>query len=223
MNHLDEGWSALFKEESNKEYYRRLHQYINAEFDSNIVYPAKVDLFSAFETTSYENVKVVLLGQDPYHGEGQAHGMSFSVQKGVTIPPSLRNIYKELYNDIGIEPPAHGFLGEWAEEGVLLLNTVLTVRKSVPNSHKGKGWEQFTDAVIRKLNDREEPVIFLLWGKHAEQKEKLITNSHHYILKSPHPSPFAAHRGFFGSKPFSKINSILQRIGKKEINWKISS
>jgi uracil-DNA glycosylase len=167
-------------------------------------------------------VKVVIIGQDPYHGKGQAHGMSFSVQKGVTIPPSLRNIYKELHADLGHAAPDHGYLMKWAIEGVLLLNTVLTVRGSEPNSHKGKGWEQFTDAVIRKLNERSRPVIFLLWGKHAEQKEQLITNSHHFVIKSPHPSPFSANRGFFGSRPFSKVNALLEEMGEKEIDWQLT-
>lgn len=222
MNQLGETWSALIKEEATKDYFIKLNDFINKEYESNIVFPAKEDLFSAFQATAYEQVKVVIIGQDPYHGKGQAHGMSFSVQKGVTIPPSLRNIYKELHADLGIDAPNHGYLMEWAEEGVLLLNTVLTVRQSEANSHKGKGWEQFTDVVIKKLNDRPQPIIFILWGKHAEQKEKLITGAHHYILKSPHPSPFSASRGFFGSRPFSKVNRILAELGEKEINWQLT-
>lgn len=217
-----ENWSALFKEESEKDYFIKLNQFIDKEYDSKIVYPSREDLFRAFQATSYEEVKVVIIGQDPYHGKGQAHGMSFSVQKGVTIPPSLRNMYKELHADLGLAAPNHGYLMEWANEGVLLLNTVLTVRESEPNSHKGKGWEQFTDAVIRKLNDRSRPVIFLLWGKHAEQKETLITNSRHTVIKSPHPSPFSANRGFFGSRPFSKVNAVLKEMGEKEIDWQLT-
>ncbi|MCA1320359.1 uracil-DNA glycosylase [Bacillus tianshenii] len=217
-----ENWSALFKEESEKDYYNELNQFINKEYESKIVYPPREDLFRAFRATSYEDVKVVIIGQDPYHGRGQAHGMSFSVQKGVTIPPSLRNMYKELQADLGIATPNHGYLMEWADEGVLLLNTVLTVRESEPNSHKGKGWERLTDAVISKLNERSRPVIFLLWGKHAEQKEKLINNSRHYVIKSPHPSPFSANRGFFGSRPFSKVNGILKEMGEKEIDWQLT-
>ncbi|WP_417898578.1 uracil-DNA glycosylase [Bacillus haimaensis] len=217
-----ENWSALFKEESEKDYYIKLNQFIDKEYESKIVYPSREDLFRAFQATKYEEVKVVIIGQDPYHGKGQAHGMSFSVQKGVTIPPSLRNMYKELHADLGLAAPNHGYLMEWANEGVLLLNTVLTVRESEPNSHKGKGWEQFTDAVIMKLNDRSRPVIFLLWGKHAEQKEKLITNSHHTVIKSPHPSPFSANRGFFGSRPFSKVNAVLKEMGEKEIDWQLT-
>ncbi|WP_078378553.1 uracil-DNA glycosylase [Sutcliffiella halmapala] len=222
MNLTCETWSALFKAESTKDYFIELNEFIRSEYASKIVFPAKEDLFSAFQATDYEKVKVVILGQDPYHGEGQAHGMSFSVQKGVTIPPSLRNIYKELHTDLGIVAPSHGYLMEWAKEGVLLLNTALTVRQGEPNSHKGKGWEQFTDAVIKKLNERSQPVIFILWGKNAEQKEQLITNSHHFILKSPHPSPFSANRGFFGSRPFSKVNQILADLGQEEINWKLT-
>ncbi|MFE7063602.1 uracil-DNA glycosylase [Sutcliffiella sp. NPDC057660] len=217
-----ENWSALFKEESKKDYFIKLNQFIDGEYESQIVYPSRENLFRAFQATKYEEVKVVIIGQDPYHGKGQAHGMSFSVQKGVTIPPSLRNMYKELHADLGIATPNHGYLMEWANEGVLLLNTVLTVRESEPNSHKGKGWEQFTDAVIRKLNDRSRPVIFLLWGKHAEQKETLITNSRHTVIKSPHPSPFSANRGFFGSRPFSKVNAVLKEMGEKEIDWQLT-
>jgi len=217
-----ENWSALFKEESEKDYYIKLNQFIDSEYESKIVYPSREDLFRAFHVTSYEDVKVVIIGQDPYHGKGQAHGMSFSVQKGVTIPPSLRNMYKELHADLGLAAPNHGYLMEWANEGVLLLNTVLTVRESEPNSHKGKGWEQFTDVVIKKLDERSRPVIFLLWGKHAEQKEKLITNSRHFVIKSPHPSPFSANRGFFGSRPFSKVNAVLKEMGEKEIDWQLT-
>ena len=214
-------WADLIEEESAKAYFRDLMTFMEMEYDTQTVYPPKEAIFSSLEATEYEKVKVVILGQDPYHGKNQAHGMSFSVQKGVRIPPSLKNIYKELQDDLGVEAPGHGYLLDWADEGVLLLNTVLTVREAQPNSHKGKGWEEFTDQVIRKLNERDKPVIFILWGKHAEQKEQLITNNRHYVLKAPHPSPFSARKGFFGSKPFSEVNQILAELGDEEIDWRI--
>jgi uracil-DNA glycosylase len=171
--------------------------------------------------TSYQDTSVVILGQDPYHGAGQAHGLSFSVKPGVKQPPSLKNIFKELHDDLGCEIPNHGYLVKWAEQGVLMLNTVLTVRESKPNSHKGKGWENFTDQVIKALNEREQPVVFLLWGRHAQEKKNLITNERHHIIESAHPSPFAARKGFFGTKPFSKANQLLKEMGRKEIDWQI--
>lgn len=222
MENLSGDWKALLQKETSKEYYIKLMDFLDQEFTSNIVYPQKKDIFSAFKATSYDGVKVVIIGQDPYHGKDQAHGMSFSVQKGMRVPPSLKNIYQELHQDLGIEPVSHGFLMEWAEQGVLLLNTVLTVREREPNSHKGKGWEHFTDKVIQVLNDRDKPVIFILWGKHAEQKEQLITNGHHYIIKSPHPSPFSARKGFFGSRPFSRVNAILEETGEGAIDWRLT-
>ncbi|KMJ59313.1 uracil-DNA glycosylase [Bacillus sp. LL01] len=222
MENLSGAWKSLVEKESCKDYYIRLMDFLDHEYASRSVYPHKEAIFSAFQATGYEDVKVVIIGQDPYHGKDQAHGMSFSVQKGIRVPPSLKNVYQELQEDMGIEPVPHGFLMEWAAQGVLLLNTVLTVREREPNSHKGKGWERFTDEVIQVLNDREKPVIFILWGKHAEQKEPMITNSHHYIIKSPHPSPFSARKGFFGSRPFSRVNGILTKIGEEEIDWRLT-
>lgn len=222
MENLSGTWKMLWEKETSEKYFKDLMAFLEDEYAKQTVYPDKEAIFSAFQATPLEDVKVVILGQDPYHGKGQAHGMSFSVQKGVRVPPSLKNIYQELYDDQGLEPVHHGFLMEWAKQGVLLLNTVLTVRESNPNSHKGKGWELFTDQVIRTLNERKKPVIFLLWGKHAEQKEALITNNQHYILKSSHPSPFSARKGFFGSRPFSKVNAILNEIGEEPIDWRLT-
>ncbi|QFT90997.1 Uracil-DNA glycosylase [Bacillus sp. THAF10] len=222
MRNRCETWNALWKQEADKDYMKRLMTFLDHEYATEQIYPEKENIFSAFNVVPYQAVKVVILGQDPYHGKNQAHGMSFSVQKGNKIPPSLRNIYTELQNDVGIAPVSHGFLMEWAEQGVLLLNTVLTVRESRPNSHKGQGWETFTDEVIRTLNQRAKPIIFVLWGKHAEQKENLITNAQHVVLKSPHPSPFSARKGFFGSKPFSTINETLKSLEEKPIDWKLT-
>lgn len=185
------------------------------------IFPSEEDLFTAFRLTPFDQTKVVILGQDPYHGQGQAHGLSFSVQSGVKVPPSLKNIYKELQADLGCTPPKHGYLKAWAEQGVLLLNTILTVRESKPLSHKGLGWERFTDRVIQLLNEREQPMIFVLWGKPAQMKKKLISNSHHLIIESVHPSPLSASRGFFGSKPFSQINQFLQSHQMEPINWQL--
>jgi uracil-DNA glycosylase len=181
------------------------------------------DIYNALHYTSFKDTKVVILGQDPYHGPGQAHGLSFSVQPGIEMPPSLQNIFKELHNDLGCYLPNHGCLKKWADQGVLLLNTVLTVRQGQPNSHKGMGWEQFTDQVIRILNEREQPVVFILWGRHAQSKKELITGAHHLILESSHPSPMSASRGFFGSRPFSKTNQFLREIGVREIDWQIEN
>ncbi|WP_096156295.1 MULTISPECIES: uracil-DNA glycosylase [Bacillus] len=214
-------WTELMKMESQKDYFIQLQQFVEKEYNEETIFPAKENIYKALQETPYHNVKVVILGQDPYHGLGQAHGLSFSVQHGVTVPPSLKNIYKELNSDIGIEPPSHGNLMKWAAQGVLLLNTVLTVKQGKANAHKGKGWEQFTDAIIRALNDREKPVVFWLWGNNAIAKEKLITNKHHYIHKSVHPSPLSARKGFFGSKPFSTTNEFLTKIGQKPIDWSL--
>ena len=181
------------------------------------------DIFNALHYTDYDKVKVVILGQDPYHGPNQAHGLSFSVKPNVPIPPSLRNIYKELHDDLGCYIPNNGYLKKWADEGVLLLNTVLTVRAGLANSHKNKGWEQFTDNIIKVLNEREKPIVFILWGNNAISKKKLITNKNHLILQSVHPSPLSASRGFFGSKPFSKTNSFLESIGETPIDWQIEN
>lgn len=216
---LKNDWAQFLEEEFNKDYYLKLREFLKYEYTHYTVYPNMYDIFNALHYTPYEQVKVVILGQDPYHGPNQAHGLSFSVKPKVAPPPSLRNIFQELHNDIGCKIPNHGSLVHWAKQGVLLLNTVLTVRQGEAHSHKGKGWEIFTDQVIKTLNERERPVIFILWGRPAQEKEKLITNQHHYILKSPHPSPLSASRGFFGSRPFSKVNQILTTIGEEPIDW----
>lgn len=218
---LKNDWGPLLAPEFEKEYYRKLAGFLKEEYSTHVVYPKKEDIFNALEYTSYENTKVVILGQDPYHGPNQAHGLSFSVQPGVKTPPSLLNMYKELRDEYGYDIPNNGYLVKWAEQGVLLLNTVLTVRQGEANSHKGKGWEHFTDRVIELLNEREKPVIFILWGRHAQAKKKLITNSNHHIIESVHPSPLSARRGFFGSKPYSKVNTILANMGEREIDWEI--
>ncbi|MCO7125510.1 uracil-DNA glycosylase [Sporolactobacillus shoreicorticis] len=223
MKHiLKNDWEPLLKSEFEKEYYQRLRQFLKKEYTTKTIYPDMYDLFNALNYTPYEKVKVVILGQDPYHEPGQAHGLSFSVMPGVQPPPSLQNIFKELKDDLGCEIPKHGCLIEWARQGVLLLNTVLSVRRGAANSHKGMGWEQFTDAVIRDLNEREQPIVFILWGRNAQAKEELITNKQHFIIKSPHPSPFSARYGFFGSRPFSRTNQFLQSVGEAPINWQIS-
>jgi uracil-DNA glycosylase len=215
-------WSPLLETEFKQEYYVKLLKNVKREYDLGDVYPEEQDIFSALHLTAYSSVKVVILGQDPYHGTGQAHGLSFSVKPGVAVPPSLRNIYKELQEDVGCTIPNNGYLTSWAEQGVLLLNTSLTVRANSPGSHRGIGWELFTDRIIKVLNERERPMVFLLWGNHAQEKQVLITNSRHYILCSAHPSPFAAHRGFFGSRPFSRTNEFLKSIGSGPIDWQIS-
>lgn len=214
-------WSALLHDEFTKDYYVHLREFLKQEYMSKTIYPDMHDIFNALHFTDFSDVKVVLLGQDPYHGPNQAHGLSFSVQTGVKQPPSLRNIFKELQTDLGHNIPNHGYLGSWAEQGVLLLNTVLTVRAHQAHSHKGVGWEQFTNRVIASLNEKETPVVYLLWGAAAQRKKELIDTSKHYLIKSPHPSPLSAHRGFFGSKPFSKANAILKQTGQEEVNWKI--
>jgi len=220
-NVLKNDWGPLLAPEFEKEYYLILANFLREEYSTHVVYPKAEDIFNALEYTSYENTKVVILGQDPYHGPDQAHGLSFSVQPGIKTPPSLLNMYKELRDEYGYEIPNNGYLVKWAEQGVLLLNTVLTVRQGEANSHKGKGWEHFTDRVIELLNEREKPVIFILWGRHAQAKKKLITNTKHHIIESVHPSPLSARRGFFGSKPYSKVNTILANMGEREINWEI--
>jgi len=218
---IGNGWEPLVAEEFEKAYYLDLREFLIEEYRTRTVYPEKDDIFNALKFTDYEDVKVVILGQDPYHGHGQAHGLSFSVKPGVKIPPSLRNIYKELNGDLGCEIPNHGYLKKWADQGVLLLNTVLTVREGEANSHRGKGWEHFTDKVIALLNEREKSVIFILWGKPAQSKLKLIDENKHKIIKSVHPSPLSARRGFFGSKPFSKVNELLKEQGEQQIDWQI--
>ncbi|NGQ93785.1 uracil-DNA glycosylase [Brevibacillus sp. SYP-B805] len=218
---LKNDWAPLLEEEFQKPYYLKLRQFLMHEYKTRVVYPDMYDIFNALHYTPYAGTRVLILGQDPYHGRGQAHGLSFSVKPGVAVPPSLQNIYKELQQDLGCPIPDHGYLVKWAEQGVLLLNTVLTVREGSPNSHKGMGWEIFTDRVIELLNQREEPVVFILWGRHAQEKGQLITAPHHHIIRSPHPSPFSANRGFFGSRPFSRANQFLRRIGREEIDWEI--
>nr|WP_239094013.1 uracil-DNA glycosylase [Bacillus sp. B15-48] len=218
---LKNHWKERLKEEFTKSYYIKLENFLKEEYRTKTIYPEKEAIFNALNFTDYHDVKVVLLGQDPYHGPHQAHGLSFSVKQGVKIPPSLRNIFKELHEDLGCEIPTHGYLKKWADQGVLLLNTVLTVREGAAHSHKGQGWEEFTDRIISLLNEREKPVIFLLWGKPAQVKLKQINQEKHIVLTSAHPSPLSANRGFFGSKPFSQINAILRGNGEKEIDWQI--
>ena len=213
-------WNEILAEEMQKDYYQELQAFVQKRRAEVRVFPEEKNVFNALELTPFESVKVVILGQDPYHGFGQAHGLSFSVQKGTSLPPSLKNIYKELQEDIGGELPTEGDLSHWAKQGVLLLNTVLTVEEGNANSHKGMGWERLTNRLIESLNELNHPVIFILWGKPAQDKEKLITNSNHVILKAPHPSPLSAYRGFFGSKPFSRINDILIQQGQTPIRWK---
>ena len=213
-------WNEILAEEMEKDYYQQLQAFVQKRRAEVRVFPEEKNVFNALKLTPFESVKVVILGQDPYHGFGQAHGLSFSVQKGTPLPPSLKNIYKELQEDIGGELPIEGDLSHWAKQGVLLLNTVLTVEEGNANSHKGKGWERLTNRLIESLNELNHPVIFILWGKPAQDKEKLITNPSHVILKAPHPSPLSAYRGFFGSKPFSKVNDILIQQGQTPICWK---
>lgn len=220
---LHNQWKYILNCEFQKEYYKNLRNFLISEYKNKTIYPNISDIFNALNYTDYNNVKVVILGQDPYHGPNQSHGLSFSVKPNMKIPPSLRNIYKELNTDIGCFIPNNGHLKKWALEGVLLLNTVLTVEASNANSHKGKGWEHFTDAIISALNLREDPIVFILWGNNAINKKKLITNEKHLIVQSVHPSPLSASRGFFGSQPFSLANNFLISIGKSPIDWQIEN
>ncbi|MFB7637441.1 uracil-DNA glycosylase [Peribacillus butanolivorans] len=220
---LTNDWWPLLEEEFKKNYYQELREFIKQEYSQHVIHPNQDDIFNALQFTSYKKVKVVILGQDPYHGPDQAHGLSFSVKPEVRIPPSLRNIFKELQSDLGCEVPDNGSLVEWADQGVLLLNTVLTVREGEAHSHRGKGWEIFTNQVIRLLNDRQKPVVFILWGRPAQTKIPLIDESRHKIITSVHPSPLSATRGFFGSKPFSKTNQLLKEMGEPPIDWKVSN
>ncbi|GIO85384.1 uracil-DNA glycosylase [Paenibacillus faecis] len=212
-------WDEVLQEEVQKPYFQDLRYTLAREYKQQTVYPPKELLFSALKLTPYERTRVVILGQDPYHGPGQAHGLSFSVMPGVRIPPSLQNIYKELESDLGISAPNHGYLLHWAEQGVLMLNAVLTVREGQPNSHKGLGWERFTDAIMMKLNERLEPLVFILWGSYAQQKGAFIDRRRHKVIRSPHPSPLSAHRGFLGSRPFSQTNDFLREQGLGPIDW----
>lgn len=221
MEILKNDWAPILEGEFKKAYYQQLRKSLKQEYQTRVIYPDQNDIFNALHFTSFNDTKVVIIGQDPYHGPGQAHGLSFSVKPEVKIPPSLQNIYKELHTDLGCYIPDNGYLVKWAKQGVLMLNAVLTVRAGIPNSHKGLGWEIFTDKVIETLNQRETPVVFILWGKFAQQKQQLITSPRHFIIKSPHPSPFSANRGFFGSSPFSRTNAILREIGREEIDWQI--
>lgn len=218
MVNIGNDWDRVLDGEFEKEYYLNLREFLKKEYASRTIYPDMYDIFNALKMTPYKDVKAVIIGQDPYHEPEQAHGLAFSVKKGVRIPPSLVNIYKELHDDIGFEIPSHGYLEEWAKQGVLLLNAVLTVRRGDANSHKGKGWETFTDNVIKKLNEREEPIVFILWGANARSKKAFITNPNHHIIESVHPSPLSAHRGFFGGKYFSRTNEFL----KEPIDWTIT-
>ncbi len=213
-------WQDLLADELKKPYFEAIKSFVDAERNSGEVYPPESEVFNALKLTPYEKVRVVILGQDPYHDVGQAHGLCFSVRDGVKAPPSLANIFKELKSDLGIDRPPTGNLTPWAEQGVLLLNAVLTVRAHEANSHKGKGWEQFTDAIIQRVSEKKTPVVFVLWGGYAQKKETLIDTSGHIIIKSAHPSPLSAHNGFFGSRPFSKINQALRTAGEIEIDWR---
>ena len=214
-------WDDILKGEFEKEYYLNLREFLKKEYFTYHIFPNMYDIFNALKYTSYSDVKAVIIGQDPYHGQGQAHGLCFSVQKGVAVPPSLQNIYKEIYSDLGIPPANHGYLKKWADNGVLMMNAVLTVREGQANSHKGKGWEIFTDRVIELLNEREKPIVFLLWGGNAKQKMRLITNPNHLILQAAHPSPLSAFNGFFGCRHFSKANEFLVNHGMEPIDWRI--
>lgn len=215
-------WETFFETETQKEYYPKLMQFLEKEYMEKTIYPPKEDLFSVFRLCPYDNVKVVVLGQDPYHQPNQAHGLAFSVRKGVKVPPSLKNIYKELKSDLDIDAPSHGYLEEWARQGVFLLNAIMSVEAGKAGSHRKKGWETFSDDVIQVLNEHEQPLVFLLWGNWAKEKAKLITNPNHLVLSSPHPSPLSAYQGFFGTKPFSTINAFLEEKGRGAIDWKLS-
>ena len=217
-NYWDEKLKNIWESKGFKNFLDAIYE----EYDKKTIFPPKDYIFNALKLTSYSNTKVVIVGQDPYHGVGEAHGLSFSVQDGIKLPPSLKNIYKELQDDLGIEPSLKGDLTKWAKEGVLMLNAVLTVEKDKPASHRNKGWELLTDYIIKVLNAKEEPVVFILWGNFAKEKTKLITNDRHCIITSPHPSPFSARSGFFGSKPFSKTNNFLKSKGLKEIDWNLN-
>ena len=221
MVNIGNEWDDILKGEFEKEYYLNLREFLKREYFTYHIYPNMYDIFNALKYTSYSDVKAVIIGQDPYHGQGQAHGLSLSVHKVVAVPPSLQNIYKEIYSDLGIPPANHGYLKKWADSGVLMMNAVLTVREGQANSHKGKGWEIFTDRVIELLNKREKPIVFLLWGGNAKQKMRLITNPNHLILQAAHPSPLSAFNGFFGCRHFSKANEFLVNHGMEPIDWRI--
>ena len=221
MAAIQNDWLDALKEEFRQPYYKKLFQTVNEEYRTRQIFPPADDIFNAFHLTPLHEVKVVILGQDPYHGEGQAHGLCFSVRPGVDIPPSLVNIYQELHDDLGCTIPNHGCLTKWAKQGVLLLNTVLTVRAHQANSHKGSGWEEFTAAAIRKLNEQDRPIVLMLWGRPAQAKKSMLHNPKHLILEAPHPSPLSAYRGFFGSRPFSQANRFLEAQGVEPVDWQI--
>lgn len=215
-------WQDALAAEKEKDYFQQVMHFVKAERAAGkLIYPPQQDIFNALKAAAFEDVKVVIIGQDPYHGPNQAHGMCFSVRHGVKPPPSLLNIFKELQNDLGIEPPGHGCLQKWADQGVLLLNTVLTVQAGQAHSHAGKGWETFTDTIIAQLSEHREGLVFLLWGSHAQKKAALVDPRKHYLLKSVHPSPLSAHRGFLGCKHFSKTNALLEKLGKTPIDWRL--
>lgn len=221
MAPLNNDWAIALKDEFKKDYYARLFRFVGDEYRTHTVYPPGDDIFNAFHLTPLKDVKCVILGQDPYHEPGQAHGLSFSVKPGVDIPPSLQNIYKELHTDLGCRIPNNGCLEKWAKEGVLLLNAVLTVRAHAAASHQGHGWEEFTDAVIRCVNAQDRPIVFMLWGRFARSKKPMLTNPKHLILEAPHPSPLSAYHGFFGCRHFSKCNAFLEENGVTPIDWQI--
>ena len=221
MVHFGNEWDEIMAGEFDLPYYQQLREFLKQEYFTKEIYPDMNNIFNAMKHASYSDIKAVILGQDPYHEPGQAHGLCFSVQKGCPIPPSLQNIYKELNSDLGIPPAPHGELYKWADNGVLLLNTVLTVRRGQANSHKGKGWEIFTDDVIKKLNEREKPMVFLLWGANARSKKQFITNPNHLVLEAAHPSPLSAYNGFFGCRHFSKCNAFLEAHGIEPVDWRI--
>ncbi|GAB6929662.1 uracil-DNA glycosylase [Paenibacillus sp. JCM 10914] len=223
MRNFHNDWDTVMEHEMSQPYFKDLMERVKQQYLSSTVYPPHSQIFRAMEETPYHSVKVVIIGQDPYHGKGQAEGLSFSVRPGVTVPPSLRNIYKELASDVGAVSPDHGSLQLWARQGVLLLNAVLTVREGEPGSHAGIGWETFTDAIIAQLNEREQPIVFILWGTYAQKKGLFIDRNRHLVLESSHPSPFAARKGFFGSRPFSASNAYLVQKGLDPVNWEISS
>lgn len=223
MKILKNDWHDLLNDEFKEDYYLKLRKFLINEYKTKTIYPDMYDIFNALHYTEYKDVKVVILGQDPYHGPNQAHGLSFSVKPNISAPPSLINIYQELNSDLSCYVPNNGYLKKWADQGVMLLNTVLTVRAGQANSHRNMGWEHFTDKIISLLNDREEPIVFILWGRNAQSKMNIIKNLRHYIIKSTHPSPLSAHRGFLGSQPFSKANKFLTSIGKEPIDWQIEN
>ena len=223
MGMIENDWLAELGTEFHKPYYKTLYEFVKTEYDTRQVFPPAEDIFNAFHLTPLSEVKVVIIGQDPYHNVGQAHGLCFSVKPDVGIPPSLVNIYRELHEDLGCDIPNNGYLVKWADQGILMLNTVLTVRAHQANSHRGKGWEEFTDAAIQVLNKQDRPIVFILWGRPAQAKEKMLDNPKHLILKAAHPSPYSANSGFFGSRPFSQTNRFLEKNGLEPIDWQIEN